>query len=186
MKFKIAVGAAILSVIGLGVSSAAIPDSTTGVITACRSSIGQLRVIDKQAGASCTVYGETEMHWNQTGPAGATGPQGPAGVAGSAGVSGYEVVELELEAGLYGGMSDQYQVLCPTGKKALGGGYWVGQAGTNPATQTFNTRPIEATTFDYWNGSGYRIWLANNPFANVDGGLQFFVIRLTVTCAYVS
>lgn len=94
MKFKIAVGAAILSVIGLGVSSAAIPDSTTGVITACRSSIGQLRVIDKQAGASCYIYGETEMSWNQSGP---VGPQGPIGVTGPQGPAGVTPAFERLE-----------------------------------------------------------------------------------------
>lgn len=114
MKFKIAVGAAILSVIGLGVSSAAIPDSTTGVITACRSSIGQLKVIDKQAGASCSVYGETEMSWNQTGPAGATGPQGPAGVSG---ITGYQLVENRQTVFIQGPFEPIAR--CLNGKKIL-------------------------------------------------------------------
>jgi hypothetical protein len=126
LKFKIAVGAAILSVIGLGISSAAIPDSATGVITACRSSIGQLKVIDKQAGASCSVYGETEMSWNQSGPAGATGatgPQGPAGVAGSSGITGYETVE-NAASNFYLFSGGEAQAQCPTGKKILGGSGW--------------------------------------------------------------
>lgn len=126
MKFKIAVGAVILSVIGLGVSSAAIPDSTTGVITACRSSIGQLKVIDKQAGASCSVYGETEMSWNHTGPAGATGatgPQGPAGVAGSSGITGYEIVYQATSNTIIPAWEwFSWVVPCPTGKRPLGGG----------------------------------------------------------------
>lgn len=121
----------VLAVIGTGVAYAAIPDSTTGVITACRSSIGQLKVIDKQAGASCSIYGETEMFWNQSGPAGATGatgatgPQGspgvagPAGPTGAAGVSGFEYRPAAASQQVIS-TTREVTVLCPVGKKALG------------------------------------------------------------------
>jgi len=64
-----------------GVAYAAIPDSTTGVITSCRDASGGLRVIDKQSGATCPA-GTTQLEWNQRGlqgPTGMRGPQGPAG-----------------------------------------------------------------------------------------------------------
>ena len=76
---------------------AAIPDSTTKVITGCiDKKSGLLRVIDKQAGKACNVRAETELSWNQqgvkgdAGPAGVgvAGPIGPIGPAGAAGIDG--------------------------------------------------------------------------------------------------
>ena len=43
---------ALIAALG-GVAAAAIPHSTTGVITACYGPVGSLRVIDAQAGAAC-------------------------------------------------------------------------------------------------------------------------------------
>lgn len=117
-------GAVILSVIGLGVSSAAIPDSTTGVITACRSSIGQLKVIDKQAGASCSVYGETEMSWNQAGPAGVTGATGATGPVGPAGAgTSFEHVHAAGRDSTSGSTFGTWvrTVTCSAGKKPISG-----------------------------------------------------------------
>jgi hypothetical protein len=70
---------------------AAIPD-TSDVIHGCRKSsppsqVGQLRVIDTEAGQTCTSN-EVALTWNQTGPRGATGPQGPAGATGPEGPQG--------------------------------------------------------------------------------------------------
>jgi hypothetical protein len=75
---------------------AGIPDSTSHVITGCYAADGALRVIDAQAGRTCTRR-ETQLTWNQTGPrgvpglpgaTGAPGPRGPAGPTGSAGPAG--------------------------------------------------------------------------------------------------
>jgi len=51
-----------------------IPDSTTGVITACMvKKTGDVRFINAQKGATCTKK-EKKITFNQTGP---QGPQGP-------------------------------------------------------------------------------------------------------------
>jgi len=73
--------AAVAALTAGGAAYATIPDSTTGVITGCRDASGGLRVIDKQAGATCPA-GTTQLEWNQQGrqgPTGLRGPQGPAG-----------------------------------------------------------------------------------------------------------
>ena len=59
-----------------GVAYAAIPNSVTGVITGCRSTAsGALRVIDAQAGQTCTAN-EKALSWNGRGinPRGAYSP----------------------------------------------------------------------------------------------------------------
>lgn len=82
---------------GVSVGLAAIPDSVSGVITACLTSrTGAIRIIDYQAGRRCAA-GEVLLSWNQkgqvgapgaTGAQGAPGPVGPQGASGSAGPQG--------------------------------------------------------------------------------------------------
>jgi hypothetical protein len=60
--------------------------SPTGVIYACYSkSTGTIRVLDNAVG-TCK-QGETQLTWNQTGPAGPVGAQGPVGNTGPRGPS---------------------------------------------------------------------------------------------------
>lgn len=78
---------ALALLLGLGVTSAAIPDAD-GAIHACRAPTGVLRVVD--ASDDCT-RAEKHLQWWQRGlpgPAGATGAQGPPGPAGPAGAPG--------------------------------------------------------------------------------------------------
>jgi hypothetical protein len=56
---------ALIAALG-GVAAAAIPHSTTGVITGCYGPSGNLRVIDAQAGEVCR-HPETQLTWNQGG-----------------------------------------------------------------------------------------------------------------------
>jgi hypothetical protein len=104
---RLAVGIAIgLVLAGAAVATAAIPDSN-GVIHACRDlRTGALRVIDSEAGQSCTNK-EAALTWNQA------GPQGPPGL------SGYEVV-VHDEA-IPSSTSKVVTAACPAGKHALGG-----------------------------------------------------------------
>jgi hypothetical protein len=76
-------------VIGGGTAAvAAIPSTSTGLITGCvNMDPAVLRVIDYQAGKRCTRK-EKQVSWNQRGPAGAKGAAGPAGAAGSNGDTG--------------------------------------------------------------------------------------------------
>ena len=77
-----------------GTAYAAIPNSSTGVITGCYPTLlGNLRVIDAQAGQRCNLL-EKQLIWNQAGAPGpkgdpgATGPAGAVGPPGSSGVPG--------------------------------------------------------------------------------------------------
>jgi hypothetical protein len=94
-----------------GVSYAAVPGSN-GTISACKDSKGTLKVIDAEAGQTCSAN-QQPLTWNQ---------QGPAGTQGAPGVSGREVVVAET------GLSSEgkaYTAHCPVGKAPLGGGAWV-------------------------------------------------------------
>jgi hypothetical protein len=68
------------------VGYAAIP-SADGTISACRDGQGRLKVIDAEAGATCSS-GQQAMKWNQQGPQGPVGPQGPRGITGLQGPAG--------------------------------------------------------------------------------------------------
>jgi hypothetical protein len=60
---------------GAAVAVAAIPDTTTGVITSClKVKDGSVRIIDAQAGKRCSRE-ETLLAWNKQ------GPEGPAGAS---------------------------------------------------------------------------------------------------------
>lgn len=56
------------------------------------------------------------------GPAGAPGAQGPQGEQGAPGISGYEVVLGDLLT-IADRASVQQTIRCPTGKRAIGGGF---------------------------------------------------------------
>jgi hypothetical protein len=79
---------AVFAVSATSLALAAIPNSSTGVITGCYSqTTGALRVIDAQAGANC-IIGERQLTWNQTGPQGPQGAQGLQGAPGPQGLQG--------------------------------------------------------------------------------------------------
>jgi hypothetical protein len=88
-------GLLVLVAVALGLAGwayASIP-ARGGRIDSCYLRVGgQLRVIDRAAGARCRA-GERPLSWNQrgrrgpAGPAGPTGPVGPTGPAGAAGSS---------------------------------------------------------------------------------------------------
>jgi hypothetical protein len=92
-RLSVAVAASLATavVVGIGTAIATIPSTPDNVITGCYANAnGGLRVIDKQAGASCKAS-ETEVSWNQKGvkgDTGATGPLGPAGPPGPQGATG--------------------------------------------------------------------------------------------------
>jgi hypothetical protein len=111
-----ALAAIVLALAAGGVAYASIPDSS-GVINGCyKSVVGQLRVIDTDAGMKC-LAGEKPLDWSRSGPTGATGP------TGTSGISGYEIVRNFFSApapqrccGVV------FAAECPTGKSVLGGG----------------------------------------------------------------
>ena len=87
---RFASGAAALTVlVAGGIGWAAIPSNgETAVISGCyEKNTGVLRVIDAQAGKSCTKW-ELPISWSQKGPKGEQGPTGLQGAAGPAGTAG--------------------------------------------------------------------------------------------------
>src|SRR3954449_5774170 len=69
---------------GAAVGVAAIP-SADGTIHACvTTATGAVRIINAEGGAICTAGTETDLVFNQTGPAGPAGPAGPQGDPGPA------------------------------------------------------------------------------------------------------
>ena len=106
-KLYVFVAAGALLALAAGVSYAAIP-SSNGTITGCVGpNGGDLKVINAEAGASCSK-GQTQLSWNQQGP------------AGEDGVSGYETVVEQSD--LDSAHDKTVFASCPPGKKVLGGG----------------------------------------------------------------
>ena len=88
VRLPLVVGVIGILALSAGMVYAAIPNSGTGVINGCfEKYTGLLRVIDVEAGKSCTRW-ETPISWSQVGPRGATGAQGPAGADGLRGADG--------------------------------------------------------------------------------------------------
>ena len=90
----IAAATATAIVISSSFAIAAIPNSSTKVITGCYlKTSGTLRVIDKQAGKACNTKTEIELSWNQQGVKGDAGPQGLPGAVGAPGPAGANGVD---------------------------------------------------------------------------------------------
>ena len=84
----IAAATATAIVVSSSFAIAAIPNSSTKVITGCYlKTTGTLRVVDKQANKTCKTT-EIELSWNQQGVKGDTGQQGLVGLTGPAGAKG--------------------------------------------------------------------------------------------------
>ena len=195
--FGITVASTLALVAGSSVALGAIPGAG-GIISSCYAKVGgYLRVID--ADGSACKSGESPLTWNQqgipgpkgdkgdqgiqgpVGPAGPQGPQGVQGIQGPAGpvgpigpagttVSGWERVasgEITIEPLGVGGVA----ATCPTGKKVLGGGY-------------FLKTPRETDTvfenFPTFIGNGWKV-AARNQSDVFETTIQAYGI-----CAYVS
>ena len=88
VRLPVAVGFFAILTLSAGMVYAAIPNSATGVINGCfEKHTGLLRVIDVEAGKSCTRW-ETAISWSQRGPQGEPGPQGETGAQGLQGENG--------------------------------------------------------------------------------------------------
>ena len=113
----------LLVVVGLavagGIAYATIPDGS-GVFHACvNPNNGNVRLIDPdKAGKAGHCKGkELAVTWNQTGP---PGPPGTPGTPGAPGLSGLQTVNL---ASVSNSVSPkEAAVLCPSGRRVIGGG----------------------------------------------------------------
>jgi hypothetical protein len=100
------------------------------------------------------------------GPAGAAGPAGTQGPAGPAGVSDYDVVTLQKSFNGNGGKT--HAVSCPTGTRALGGGY----QSSVPLNVNASAPSADGKT---WTVSFSRV-----------SGKGSYTVTATATCATVS
>jgi hypothetical protein len=151
----------ILVILGafLGASMVTMLDAQDeGTIYACANPAGQVHIVND---ASECKNQETSLSWNETGPQGPAGPEGPAGPAGPegpagpvgpagppgpVGISGYEIVTNVIQ--ISAATVNQYDAVCPTGKRVLGGGVQV----TDSAATIFGTEPNGQTG---WRGEVY-------------------------------
>lgn len=77
-RLAIAVLVLVIASAAAASASASIPSSDTSVFHACMDKSGRIRMIDREAGATCKTS-ESAIQWQQDGPMGPPGPQGPAG-----------------------------------------------------------------------------------------------------------
>jgi hypothetical protein len=172
-----------------GVAVATIPGAG-GVISSCYvkdgyAGAGKVRVIDAQAGKTCTSS-ENPLAWNKqgprgpqgpagptgpAGPAGSTGPQGPEGAQGPqgpAGMSGYHVESRLVD--VPGNEQRFFDVWCTSGT-AIGGGVKI-ETGTQSDLRVIGTAP---------NGSAaWRVAVFNQ------GWLSGMTVRGYAVCVNVS
>src|SRR5215207_10383430 len=166
---------------GVGVAAAAIPDSSTGVISACyQKQRGMVRVIDASSGETCR-NSEEPLSWNQLGPQGPVGPTGPAGPPG---VSAREVVSASFTAvgqpfcppnGLCALQTTRKAALCPAGKNVLGGGYLL-TGNQLVRHEVYGSRPINPGEFGY-NATtpGWGVEVVNYATQNPNQDISFKV-----------
>ena len=108
-----------LLALSAGIAYATIPDASSRYHACVSSAVGQVRIIDHDAGDNCRES-EQHVHWNQsgpTGPQGAPGPEGPTGPQGPAGPT--NLVIREGPTSDPGGTS---VASCNVGERATGGG----------------------------------------------------------------
>jgi hypothetical protein len=121
-----------------GVAYASIPDSSTGVLTACRvtGDAGNVRIIDKQAGASCHSY-ETEVSWDTT-----------------PGLAGRQIVSNTISVS-YGSKATA-TATCPAGKVAVGGGWYTDDViGAVAGVAPIFSKPVDSGGNSTWQVRGY-------------------------------
>lgn len=127
----------------------------------------------------CTVLGKLPK-----GPKGAKGDTGPAGAPGSPGVSGYEVVsetfkEVFIEnSGGQRGLSEVKTVPCPSGKRALSGGF---DLGTNKEQNGQQRQVLVSLSGPNGAGTGWSVQLFNNSTSiNTSIDLRVFAVCANV------
>ena len=159
-KMVFVVVMAILVLVGVGAIFADSHDTYTG----CLGPGGNL---NKVAVGSEPVHGvcpddHEQISWNETGPAGppgadgvdgAPGADGADGADGKDGVSGWEQKSATQFTSLAPGGEYKVEILCPTGKKPLGGGFdrtksttRILDSRTNPALTGWFVRFINDST----------------------------------------
>lgn len=146
ISIVISLGALVVAVFGAtplarAAAEMVVPKSSVGTkqlkkaaVTSLKVKDGSLLSADFKAGQLPAGQQGPKGDTGLPGPKGAQGPQGPqgaqgaqgqagpAGPQGPAGISGYQ--QLSSVGTVYPGDTAEKTVLCPTGKKPLGGGVW--------------------------------------------------------------
>jgi hypothetical protein len=114
LKLLLAAGA-VVAAIAAGVSYAAIPGAN-GTISACVKQNGEIqKLVDTEAGETCTGSNKHLVTWNQQGPAGPAGPQGATGPHGPAGpATPIGAVNIQGDGTLFNWMGSQRSVVSAT------------------------------------------------------------------------
>jgi hypothetical protein len=109
------------------------------------------------------------------GDTGAQGPQGNPGSQGTAGISGYEIVAFESVANSIS--HKDVDVLCPVGKRVLGGG---GRVVTSTGFES-GSAPIVIRASDPFGDSGWTITAEEISPYNVNWFVRTYAICANVT-----
>ena len=117
---------------------------TDGLLLGIPHSRGDTRIVD--AAESCRGY-ERAITWNQAGVPGLPGTNGTNGTNGTDGADGVSGYETKTQSG-----TGSVTVVCPGGKKALGGGASVlGAIGSGSALISSNR--LSTTQGDAWSAA---------------------------------
>lgn len=114
-----------LLALSAGIAYATIPDASSQYHACVLSAVGQVRIIDHDAGANCKEN-EQHVHWSQSGPPGPAGaqgepgPQGPTGPTGPQGPAG--PTNLVIREGPTSDPGGTSVASCNAGERATGGG----------------------------------------------------------------
>jgi len=183
----------VLTLAGGGAALATIPDG--GTVNACfAKGTGAVRVIDASS-AQCKA-GESPLSWSQTapqGPKGTAGPQGPKGGLGDQGPQGVKGSTGDVgpagpagpqgpqgspgNPGYFKVQTDWFEVAwtenrtieaqCPSGTKAVGGGY---VANDNATIE--QSKPFLVWRNGGWDVDGWLVEGVGGPYFGTFGGFK--------------
>ena len=117
-------------VFGIATAIQAATPSSSGVITGCYDSGGNVKLIDTDKTSSCPKGYAGPVSWNQTGPPGATGATGATGASGPTQFTTRTDNSGTSGALLAPGETVTATVSCNPGEVATGGGGFSQFAGT--------------------------------------------------------
>jgi hypothetical protein len=156
-KLYVLVAVAASLVVAGGVAYASVP-SANGTISACKDSKGAIKIIDAEAGQTCSSTQQL-LTWK------------------TSGVSGYEIVTANSGQAL-SAPDKSVTAFCPGGKVAVGGGGAAGHVGsggyiTGPATDVaLGSSGPQYGGLNGWSASATGI----GPYADASWRLQAYAV----------
>ena len=149
------------------------PDIKGNAVTTGKVKNGSLLAADFKTGQ---LPAGAKGNKGDTGPRGDTGPKGDTGLQGPAGTFGAVTVQFaSAAADLADGANASYNVFCPAGQQAIGGGAR-GDATSSEATSVTSSRPAKSAidTEPPTNGQSFTGWRITvvNPAGGVTTGIR--------------